>query len=175
MFGPGTGIAPMRALLQERAVQRESAGAAACGTNALYFGCRRRDEDFIYEDELRGFESSGVLTALHLAFSREGERKVYVQTLMREPSNAADILRDLDLGGYIFVCGATAMGADVHAALNDIWATGKGVSKEAAAAAIKGLQDSGRYVQELVSVAPTVCLLARHSRCANDFVVSVHS
>lgn len=153
MIGPGTGIAPMRALLQERGAQRAQASAVTtCGSNVLYFGCRRSDEDFIYSDELRDYEASGVLDALHLAFSREGSKKVYVQNLMRQPENAAAILRDIELGGYIYVCGATAMGSDVHAALIDIWSSGKGVSKDAATAAIKNLQDTGRYVQELWSV-----------------------
>jgi NADPH-ferrihemoprotein reductase len=170
MIGPGTGIAPMRAILQERAMQRSQAGLAVCGTNTLYFGCRRRDEDFIYEDELRGYERNGVLDTLHLAFSREGSAKVYVQNLMRQPENAQAIVKDLELGGHVYVCGATAMGSDVLSALTDIWSSIKGAidflldgcgvltqnfvgaSKEESAAFIKLLQDEGRYVQELWSV-----------------------
>jgi NADPH-ferrihemoprotein reductase len=127
MIGPGTGIAPMRALLQERALQRSHlAHGAVAGPNTLYFGCRRRDEDYIYADELAGYEQSGVLDRLLLAFSRETSEKVYVQTLMRVPENAAAIVRDLERGAYVYVCGATAMGADVHEALIDIWSTSKG-------------------------------------------------
>jgi NADPH-ferrihemoprotein reductase len=173
MIGPGTGIAPMRAILQERALQRSQSGSDVCGKNTLYFGCRRRDEDFIYEDELREYEQSGVLDVLHLAFSREGAKKVYVQNLMRIPENATAIIQDLEKGGFLYVCGATSMGTDVQAALAEIFTTVKGksgififlvtctycceslligASKEEAASFVKKLQDQGRYVQELWSV-----------------------
>ena len=93
----------MRALLQEREHQLEVASKsnkskknnAITMKNVLYFGCKHRFQDFIYQDELKAFESSGVLTKLHVAFSREQKEKVYVQHLIQRPDDAADICRML--------------------------------------------------------------------------------
>jgi NADPH-ferrihemoprotein reductase len=149
MIGPGTGIAPMRALLQERSFQRAANGRTDYGANVLYFGCRKSTEDYIYKDELEGFVQSKVLSKLHVAFSREGKEKVYVQNLIARPDNAAQLVKDIDAGGYIYVCGATAMGNDVLAAVTSILQSVKGVSAEAATQTVKKLQADGRYVQEL--------------------------
>lgn len=74
MVGPGTGIAPMRALLQEREYQRQNNGST--GRNTLFFGCKHAHEDYIYRDELEGYQSREVLSSLHLAFSRDQKQKV---------------------------------------------------------------------------------------------------
>jgi NADPH-ferrihemoprotein reductase len=76
MIGPGTGIAPMRALLQERELQRQQVIDKSFGKNILYFGCKSRALDFIYKDELEDFQQKGVLDDLQLAFSREQSKKV---------------------------------------------------------------------------------------------------
>ena len=81
MVGPGTGLAPFRGFLQERAAL--IAKGAAPGEAMLFFGCRHPEQDFIYADELKGWAERGVMQ-LHTAFSRAGERKVYVQDLIRE-------------------------------------------------------------------------------------------
>lgn len=83
MIGPGTGIAPMRALIQERLYQYQkltstSTSSVKPPSNVLYFGCKRNDEDFIYANELREYEQNGALSKLHLAFSRETKDKVYM-------------------------------------------------------------------------------------------------
>lgn len=146
LIGPGTGIAPMRAFLQERAQQQAS--GVAIGASILYFGCRRRDEDFIYRDELEAFESQGVLTQLHLAFSRETSDKVYVQHLLQQ--NGEDVW-DLvsKQQAHIYVCGATTMGNDVHKVLHDIMETFGHQSDAQATQTLKTLQDDHRYIQEL--------------------------
>ena len=161
MIGPGTGLAPMRALLQDRQWQGEHQtngngnghgnghGVPAAGKNTLYFGCQKRSVDFIYRDEMEAYQASGVLSSLQLAFSREQEQKVYVQHLIRAADNAKEMVADLDQGAYVFVCGATNMGTDVMAAVVDVLVEHKGLSKEAAADAVKDLQKQGRYVQEL--------------------------
>ncbi|CAM9638921.1 unnamed protein product, partial [Ascophyllum nodosum] len=105
MIGPGTGVAPMRALLQERAWQK--AQGSKVGRNVLYFGCRRRDQDYIYKVELEGYKADGTLDTLRLAFSREGPSKVYVQHLLRE--DAAEVWRLIRGGAYVYVCGGTRM------------------------------------------------------------------
>lgn len=146
LIGPGTGIAPMRAFLHERAKQQEN--GVEVGKSIMYFGCRRRDEDFIYKEELETFQESGVLSELHLAFSREQENKVYVQHLLMKNGQATwDLIRDHD--AYIYVCGATSMGNDVHKVLHEIIQQFGDKSADEAQAMLKTLQDSHRYIQEL--------------------------
>lgn len=150
MIGPGTGIAPMRALLQEREFQTGRTKKTPA-SNTLYFGCQKSSQDYIYEDELAEFKSKGVLNNLFLAFSRAQKNKVYVQHLLAEPASAQNLLQELDQGGHLFVCGATAMGGDVHSALVDILVKNKSMTKDRAAAFLTDLQKNGRYVQELWS------------------------
>ncbi|KAG7399021.1 hypothetical protein PHYBOEH_009912 [Phytophthora boehmeriae] len=146
LIGPGTGIAPMRAFLHERAKQQED--GVEIGKSIMYFGCRRRDEDFIYKDELDGFQKNGVLNELHLAFSREQEKKVYVQHLLLNNGQTTwDLIRDHD--AHIYVCGATSMGNDVNKVLHEIIEKFGGHSSEEAMSLLKKLQDSHRYIQEL--------------------------
>jgi sulfite reductase alpha subunit-like flavoprotein len=77
--------------------------------------------------------------------------QVYVQTLLKQPENSSSLLQDIDAGAYVYVCGATAMGNDVHETIVDIVAKGKGIAHTAATDFVKTLQDKGRYVQELWS------------------------
>ncbi|CAM9130058.1 unnamed protein product [Pylaiella littoralis] len=147
MIGPGTGVAPMRALLQERAFQK--AEGLSVGRNVLYFGCRNRNLDYIYRDELEAYQADGTLDSLRLAFSREESSKVYVQHLLRE--DAAKIWDMLEAGAYVYVCGGTHMGGDVHSELNHIAQSRGLMGVEESKEYIKGLYDAGRYVQELWS------------------------
>ncbi|KAL3778140.1 hypothetical protein ACHAW5_003148 [Stephanodiscus triporus] len=122
MFGPGTGIAPMRAILQERSEMRrtmEPRQRERIGASILYFGCKNRSMDYIYRDELEAFLDEGTLTELHLAFSREKAEKVYVQHLLAGKAEETwRLIRDEKAS--IFVCGAVRMGADVGSTLQDI-------------------------------------------------------
>merc|ERR1712173_314747 len=115
MIGPGTGIAPFRALIQE-GNSLLKAGKQLADWH-LYFGCRYSDADFLYKDFLLGNrdDPDSCLTKLHLAFSREGPKKVYVQDLIRQ--NGAEVC-DLvyKQKAKILVCGATAMGKGVREA-----------------------------------------------------------
>ncbi|OQR90495.1 NADPH-cytochrome P450 reductase [Achlya hypogyna] len=147
MVGPGTGIAPMRAFLQERRAQREA--GAAVGPSVLFFGCRRQAEDYLYADELAAYQADDTLTQLHCAFSRDTAQKVYVQHLIaNEGAYVWDLLRQ---GAHIYVCGATAMGADVHRAIVTVVQKHGGQSAEAAAAYVQDLQHKSSYIQELWS------------------------
>eukprot|EP00904_Undaria_pinnatifida_P010755 jgi/Undpi1/680/HiC_scaffold_10.g04144.m1 len=147
MIGPGTGVAPMRALLQERAWQK--AQGVDVGSNVLYFGCRCRNEDYIYKDELEAFKADGTLDKLRLAFSREGAAKVYVQHLLHE--DAAEVWDLLQRGAYVYVCGGTRMGTDVHNELSRIARDLGLMGGEEAKEFLKVLHTDGRYVQELWS------------------------
>ena len=94
MVGPGTGVAPFRAFLQE---MRAGGGGRRTGPSRLYFGCRRPDEDYLYREELAGYLADGTLSSLRLAFSREQAAKVYVQHRIRE--DAAELWEMLQRGG----------------------------------------------------------------------------
>ncbi|KHO25993.1 FAD-binding protein [Mycolicibacterium setense] len=142
MIGPGTGIAPFRAFLQERQA------TAASGRSWLFFGDRRRTTDFLYGDELTGFVESGTLSRLDLAFSRDQAAKLYVQQRMRESSKELfDWLQD---GAHIYVCGdADRMAKDVDAALHQIVAESGGMDAEAAHAYVNDLIKTHRYVRDV--------------------------
>jgi sulfite reductase (NADPH) flavoprotein alpha-component len=138
MVGPGTGIAPFRAFLQERAA------LAAPGRNWLFFGHQRRATDFFYEDELTAWKEAGHLARLTLAWSRDGAGKIYVQDRMRE--TGAELWRWLEEGAHLYVCGdAKRMAKDVEAALVDIAMAEGGRSRDDAIALVNGLKKAGRY------------------------------
>lgn len=142
MVGPGTGIAPFRAFLEERSVR------GAGGDNWLFFGDRTREHDFIYADELTAWQQSGVLTRLDLAFSRDQAEKIYVQDLMR--AQGAELFAWLARGGYFFVCGdALRMAKDVDQALHDIIAEHGKMSADDAADYVAALKQSKRYVRDV--------------------------
>jgi sulfite reductase (NADPH) flavoprotein alpha-component len=138
MVGPGTGIAPFRAFLQERKA------TAAKGPAWLFFGHQRRDSDFLYEDELGDFRACGTLSRLSLAWSRDGDRRIYVQDKMREE---AELLWSwLVDGAHFYVCGdATRMAADVATTLATICEQHGGLDPAGAKLFLKDLRDKGRY------------------------------
>jgi NADPH-ferrihemoprotein reductase len=146
MIGPGTGIAPMRALLQERSHQLRQ--GRDVGRNVLYFGCKKRAVDYIYEDELAALQRDGILHELHVAFSREKAEKVYVQHLLKTNAEATWSLMHEE-GAHIYVCGGVKMGSDVAEVLREIASTQGGLSPDASKEYIAALMREGRYVQEL--------------------------
>lgn len=142
MIGPGTGIAPFRAFLQERQA------TAASGRSWLFFGDRRRATDFLYGEELTGFAGSGTLTRLDTAFSRDQDTKVYVQQRMRE--NSAELFSWLQDGAHLYVCGdADRMAKDVDTALHEIVAESGGMDADAAHAYVNDLIKTHRYVRDV--------------------------
>jgi sulfite reductase (NADPH) flavoprotein alpha-component len=142
MVGPGTGIAPFRAFLQER----ETRGAK--GKNWLFFGDRNAATDFIYRDELEVMQKDGLLNRLDLAFSRDQEAKIYVQDKMRE--HGAELFAWLEQGGYFFVCGdAYRMAKDVDKALHDVIATHGNKSEKQAIDYVNQLKKDKRYVRDV--------------------------
>jgi len=138
MIGPGTGIAPFRAFLHER----QAVGAP--GRNWLFFGHQRRDYDFFYEDELTAMRTSGLLTRLTLAWSRDADEKTYVQHRMREVGR--DLWAWLNDGAHIYVCGdALRMAKDVENVLIEIVAKHGGCTPAEAANFVAELKTKGRY------------------------------
>ncbi len=142
MVGPGTGIAPFRAFLEERQA------TTASGKNWLFFGDQHEACDFIYRDELAAMQSAGLLTRLSTAFSRDQEEKVYVQDRMREAGG--ELWAWLEDGASFFVCGdAKRMAADVDRALLDIVARHGAKSTEEAKAYIDSMKATGRYSRDV--------------------------
>jgi sulfite reductase (NADPH) flavoprotein alpha-component len=138
MVGPGTGIAPFRAFLHERAATR------APGGNWLFFGHQRRDTDFFYEEELSAFQAQGVLTRLDTAWSRDGTQKVYVQDKIR--AAGAELWAWLNGGAHFYICGdAKRMAKDVETALADVAAAHGGLGPDKAAAFLADLKKAGRF------------------------------
>jgi sulfite reductase (NADPH) flavoprotein alpha-component len=142
MVGPGTGIAPFRAFLEERLA------TGAQGKNWLFFGDQKRALDFLYEEQLTVWQKEGFLTRLDLAFSRDQEEKIYVQDRMRE--NAGELWSWLEAGAHFYVCGdASRMARDVDAALHQLIESAGGKSPEAAKAYVDQLKSDQRYQRDV--------------------------
>ncbi len=113
MIGPGTGIAPFRAFLEEREMRE------AKGDNWLFFGDQHKTQDFLYSDEITAWHDSGLINQMSLAWSRDGDKKVYVQTLLKEQGEA--FYQWLESGAYIYICGdASRMASDVDKAIREV-------------------------------------------------------
>ena len=142
MVGPGTGIAPFRAFLQDRAA------SGLRGRAWLFFGDQHEATDFLFAPELRAWLAEGTLSRLDTAWSRDQARKVYVQDRMRE--HAADLWRWLQDGAHFYVCGdAMRMAKDVDAALRDIAMQQGGLTEAAAKDWTASLARQGRYLRDV--------------------------
>ena len=141
MIGPGTGAAPFRAFVQERAA------AGATGRNWLFFGNPHFRSDFLYQLEWQAALRDGTLHELDLAFSRDGAAKVYVQHRLAQ--RGAQLHAWLDGGAHLYACGATAMGKDVHAALREVAMRERGLDAEGAEEWLRELQREGRYSKDV--------------------------
>jgi sulfite reductase (NADPH) flavoprotein alpha-component len=142
MIGPGTGIAPFRAFLQERRA------AGVTGKNWLFYGDQCSATDFMYRDELEEYRRSGTLSRLDTAFSRDQTEKVYVQHRMRE--SGKELFAWLEGGAHVYVCGdAKRMASDVDAALNEIVRDCGGLNSEQAAEYVARLRAEKRYQRDV--------------------------
>ncbi|TAE73301.1 MAG: sulfite reductase subunit alpha [Verrucomicrobia bacterium] len=142
MVGPGTGIAPFRAFLEERKF------SGAKGPNWLFFGNPHRATDFLYEEELLGFQQDGTLSKLDLAWSRDQKEKIYVQDLMLQ--QAAELWKWFQNGAAFYVCGdASRMAKDVDAALHRIAEEQGGLSTDDAVAWVGQLKKDKRYLRDV--------------------------
>lgn len=142
MVGPGTGIAPFRAFLEER----QCIGAE--GKNWLFFGDQTRSSDYIYQEELAALKDSGVLSRLDLAFSRDQDEKIYVQHKMSE--HGEDLFEWLENGGYFYICGdATRMAKDVDQALCDIASKWGNLTADQAREYVNNLKREKRYLRDV--------------------------
>jgi sulfite reductase (NADPH) flavoprotein alpha-component len=142
MVGPGTGVAPFRAFLEER----QATGAR--GGNWLFFGDQHAESDFLYEGELKAMLANGVLTRLDTAFSRDQAEKIYVQDRMTE--HAKELYDWLERGAYFYVCGdATRMAKSVETALLDAIASGAQATPDQAKEYLAKMKRERRYQQDV--------------------------
>lgn len=142
MVGPGTGVAPFRAFLQDR----QATGAR--GRNWLFFGAQREQSDYFYKEDFDQFSADGILTRIDTAFSRDQAHKIYVQDRMMEASG--EIWRWLEDGAHFYVCGdAKRMAKDVDAALRQIVQQGGGKDAEQANEYVEKLKSEKRYKRDV--------------------------
>lgn len=142
MIGPGTGVAPFRAFMQEREARDAS------GDNWMFFGDQTFTQDFLYQVEWQNYLKSGLLTKMDVAFSRDQAEKVYVQHRIKE--NAAEVFAWLERGAHLYICGdANRMAKDVHNALIEVIAEQTGKSAEEAEDYLKALRSAKRYQRDV--------------------------
>ncbi len=142
MIGPGTGVAPFRAFLEQRDYQ------GATGDNWLFFGDRSSSEDFLYQLDWARLRKSGLLRRMNVAFSRDQKSKHYVQDELHK--SAVDLIQWIDQGAHLYVCGdMSRMAKDVHQALIDIISTVRNIDSGAAELELKQLKRAGRYQRDV--------------------------
>ncbi len=142
MIGPGTGVAPFRAFMQEREA------TDASGDNWLFFGDQTFTQDFLYQVEWQNYLKSGLLSKIDLAFSRDQVEKIYVQDRLKE--NASEVFAWLERGAHIYVCGdMSRMAKDVESALLEIISEQGQLSEEQANAYLKDLRNAKRYQKDV--------------------------
>jgi sulfite reductase (NADPH) flavoprotein alpha-component len=142
MIGPGTGIAPFRAFLEERQATGQK------GDNWLFFGEQREHTDFLYKDQFQAMYKDGLLTRLDTAFSRDQARKIYVQDRMQE--QADELFAWLESGAYFYVCGdASRMAKDVETALLDVIAKGSNGTLDHANEYLAEMKKQKRYQRDV--------------------------
>ncbi|MEM9346059.1 MAG: flavodoxin domain-containing protein [Planctomycetota bacterium] len=146
MCGPGTGIAPFRAFLEER--QARKAAGAEIGESWLFFGDQHEATDFLYQEQLEQMQADGTLNRLSLAWSRDGDEKIYVQDRMRE--NGCELYAWLDRGAHFYICGdASRMAGDVDLALKEIVAENGGMDEAEASKYVDAMTREGRYQRDV--------------------------
>lgn len=142
MIGPGTGVAPFRAFMQEREARDAS------GDNWMFFGDQTFTQDFLYQVEWQNYLKSGLLTRMDVAFSRDQAEKVYVQDRLKE--QASDVFAWLERGAHLYVCGdANRMAKDVHQTLVEIIQEHGKLSAEQAEDYLKSLRSNKRYQKDV--------------------------
>jgi len=151
MVGPGTGLAPFRAFIQEISCRRSKQNQWK-GEVILFFGCRNPDKDYIYKEELEAYHKEGIINQLIVAFSRTQEHKVYVQHKMSEKDTSEKIWKLLQANANFYVCGdARLMARDVQETLLNIISTQGNKTPEQAQEYLDHLQSHSRLLSDVWS------------------------
>ena len=146
MAGLGTGMAPFRAFIEERAFLRQK--GEDVGKMILYFGSRNRANEWLYGEELERYEREGLVT-LRLAFSRDQKQKIYIQNRIEEDAVLLNTLLNTTNKGHFYLCGPTWPVPDVEAAMKSGFVAGGGLTEEEATAYLEQLKEEGRHVLEV--------------------------
>lgn len=142
MIGPGTGLAPFRGFIQERHSLKQS--GCPMGDTVLFFGCRKKDEDYLYQEELESYAEDKTLSKLFLAFSRDQAEKVYVTHLLKQ--HREYIWELINQGGHIYVCGdARTMAKDVHKILEETLEQLGNMTNQEAVSYLKSMSNKAKY------------------------------
>jgi len=142
MVGPGTGVAPFRAFMQQREADE------ATGDNWMFFGDQTFTQDFLYQVEWQNYLKSGLLTRMDVAFSRDQAEKIYVQDRLKEQAEA--VFAWLERGAHLYICGdANRMAKDVHQTLIEIISEQGKLSSEQAEQYLKDLRSNKRYQKDV--------------------------
>ena len=142
MIGPGTGIAPFRSFLAHRN------SAMSEGKNWLFFGERNFQTDFLYQTELQDYLTSGVLTKIDVAFSRDQEKKIYVQDRIKE--NSKEFFEWIKSGAYIYICGdKEKMAKDVEKSIIEVIKSEGDFDEKCAKEFLSDLSVQGRYLLDV--------------------------
>lgn len=142
MIGPGTGVAPFRAFMQQRVAE------GVAGDSWLFFGNPYFEQDFLYQTEWQQYLKSGALSRISLAFSRDQAEKVYVQHKIKQ--QAKELWLWLERGAHIYLCGdAERMAKDVHQALLEVAMEQGGLTSEAAEVFLDELRSAKRYQKDV--------------------------
>ncbi|CAN9282081.1 unnamed protein product [Alternaria alternata] len=149
MVGPGTGVAPFRGFIQERAAQAKA--GQNVGKTILFFGCRKQSEDFMYADEWKQYQADlGDKFEMYTAFSRDGPKKVYVQNKLEEAGEEVNKL--LEQKAYFYVCGDAAhMAREVNTLLGKIISKYRNVSETKGEEIVKAMRASNQYQEDVWS------------------------
>jgi len=146
MVGPGTGVAPFRAFMQERESLADN--GAKLGKSWLFFGDQTFTQDFLYQVEWQNYLKSGLLSKLDVAFSRDQAKKIYVQDRLKE--NASEVYQWLEQGAHLYICGdANRMAKDVHQTLIEIIAEQGNKTAEQAETYLKAMRSGKRYQKDV--------------------------
>lgn len=148
MVGPGAGIAPFKGLIDEKAHLAQLGGENTYGEMTLYFGCKGQDWDYLYKEELTKYKDDGVITNLHLAFSRATDKKVYVQDLLVQNKDQTIKLL-FESNAVFYMCGSMAMGKDVIGKLGELAASYYNVDLKEGQKKIEEMEKAKKIIKEL--------------------------
>jgi len=148
MVGPGAGIAPFKGFIDEKAYLMKTGGENTYGEMTLYFGCKGNNWDNLYKEELAQHQADGIIKDYYIAFSREQEKKVYVQDLIQKNREQMSQLL-FEQGGVLYICGSMSMGKSVLGKVADLAASYYKIDANEAQSKVGELEKNKKIIKEL--------------------------